>query len=89
MIDSDPVKRAATLADRGLDMADAGRVFDGPTLTVVDDRADEGEQRFITIGRLNGRMVVIVRTPRDRTRRNMSMRTANDRERHLYGPDVD
>jgi uncharacterized DUF497 family protein len=70
-------------------MADAGRVFDGPTLTVVDDRADHGEQRFITTGRPNGRMVVIVWPSSDRTRRIMSMRKANDRERQLHGPDLD
>ncbi len=33
----DPVKRAATLETRGLDIAKAGEVFDEPTLTVEDD----------------------------------------------------
>ena len=85
----DPDKRAATLIHRGLDMAEAGQVFDGRSLTVPDDRKDYGEPRFITIGHLKGRMVVIVWTQRDRTRRIISMRKANDRERHLYGPDLD
>ena len=56
-ISFDPVKRAETLAKRGLDMADAGLVFAGPTLTVVDDRKEYGEQRLVTVGRLRGRMV--------------------------------
>ena len=37
----DPAKRQMTLERRGLDMADASEVFDGPTLTVPSDRDDE------------------------------------------------
>ena len=39
----DATKRAATLESRGLDMARAGEVFAGATLTVEDDRRDYGE----------------------------------------------
>ncbi len=81
----DPAKRDAVLAARGLDMARAGEVFDGPTLSVEDDRRDYGETRFITIGRLDGRMVVMVWTERDGARRVISLRKANDRERQAYG----
>ncbi|MFT3987126.1 hypothetical protein [Aestuariivirga sp.] len=38
----DPVKRAATLEHRGLDMADAAMIFAGNTLTTQDDRQDGG-----------------------------------------------
>lgn len=85
-IEFDPAKRAATLEVRGLDLAHAGTVFAGSTLTVKDDRRDYGEDRFITIGFLNGRMVVLVWTPRDGAHRIISMRKANDRERKLYSP---
>ena len=84
-VEFDPAKRAATLDKRGLDMARAGEVFAGPTLTVEDDRRNYGEARFITIGFLDGAMVVLVWTPRNRTCRIISMRRANDRERTLYG----
>ena len=67
-------------------MARAGEVFAGATLTVEDDRRDYGEDRFITIGFLDGAMVVLVWTPRDGARRIISMRKANERERALYGP---
>lgn len=89
LIEFDPEKRAVTLAHRGLDMADAGKVFDGPTLTVPDDRKDYGEPRFISVGTLHSRMVVIVWTPRGTARRIISMRKANEREQDLYGPDLD
>ena len=82
----DPAKREAVLAARGLDMARAGDVLSGDTLTVEDDRRDYGEQRFITIGFLDAAMVVLVWTPREGTHRIISMRKANEREQALYGP---
>ena len=85
----DPAKREMTLAERGLDMARAGEVLAGTTLTAEDDRKDYGEQRFITIGHLDGRMVVLVWTPRENGYRIISMRKANDREKALYGPRLD
>lgn len=85
-IEYDPAKRSATLQGRGLDMARAGEVFDGATLTVEDDRRDYGEDRFITIGFLDDAMVVLVWTPRDGSQRVISMRRANERERRLYTP---
>ena len=45
-------------------MARAEEVLAGTTLTVEDDRRDYGEDRFITIGFLDGAMVVLVWTPR-------------------------
>ncbi len=39
-------------------MARAAEIFAGATLTIADDRKDYGEPRFMTIGRLDGRMVV-------------------------------
>ena len=81
----DPVKRRETLTRRGLDMARAAEVFEGRTLTVQDDRRDYGEERFITIGFLDERMVVVVWTARNGTRRVISMRKANEREQAHYG----
>ena len=82
----DPEKRETTLAMRGLDMADAGDVFDGPHLTVDDDRRDYGETRKLTIGFMRNRMVVLAWTPRGNARRIISMRKANAREQKAYGP---
>jgi len=87
----DPAKRAATLAERGLDFADAGAVFEGRHATGRDDRRDYGEERRITAGFLAGRLVVVVWTERDGTRRIISMRYAHEREaerwrRHIAGP---
>ncbi len=50
----------------------------------VDDRFDYGETRYITIGLLRGRMVVLVWTPRGAARHIISMRKANDREQARF-----
>ena len=83
-VEFDQAKRAVTLAERGLDFADAINVFEGRSITFEDERRAYGESRFITIGELGERMVVIVWTPRGDSRRIISMRRANDREQALY-----
>ncbi len=83
-IEFDPAKRQLTLEHRGLDMAQAGEIFEHTTLTIADDRKDYGEPRYITIGWLTGRMIVLVWTPRGAGRRIISLRKANDREQALY-----
>lgn len=76
----DPAKRDKTLAERGLDFADAGLVFAGVTATIQDMRRDYGEDRYITIGRLRNRRVVLVWTGRGATRRIIPMRYAHASE---------
>lgn len=88
-IEFDPSKRNITLANRGLDFADAALVFAGATETVDLDPAEFGEQRHFTVGRLHGRMVVVVWTQRGDARRIISMRKANDREQRAFGPHLD
>ena len=85
-VEFDAAKRAGTLEQRGLDMARAGEVLDGASLTIEDDRMDYGEPRYITIGFLDERMLVLVWTPRGDVHRIISMRKANDREKTIYEP---
>ncbi len=80
----DPAKRAATLERRGLDFADADKVFAGLTYEFVDDRKDYGEVRITTIGLLGERMVIVIWTARGQDRHIISMRKANDREYNRY-----
>ena len=79
-ISYDPAKRAKTLAERGLDFADAPRVFADQIYTGEDDRFDYGEVRRITYGYLDDRAVVVVWMERDGVRRIISMRHAHDEE---------
>jgi uncharacterized DUF497 family protein len=80
----DIAKRDITLLKRGLDLADAGLMFAGRHLTSEDCRQDYWETRYITVGMLSERMVVLVWTPRGADRRIISMRKANEREQNLY-----
>jgi uncharacterized protein len=86
LIEFDNAKRDLTLSNRDLDMARANEIFGGQTITVEDTRNNYGEARFITIGFLDLRMVIIVWTQRENTRRIISLRKANDRERDYYTP---
>ncbi len=79
-------KRDKTLEERGLDFADAKEVFAGRTFDQADDREDYGEERTITVGHLQDRMVIVVWTPRGKARRVISMRKANDREQARFAP---
>ncbi len=80
----DPNKRNASLAERGIDFADAGIVFAGRTYTDEDRRFDYPERRFQTVGFLAGRMVMVVWTPNGAARHVISMRKCNDREKEKY-----
>lgn len=88
-IEFDPEKRERTLAERGLDFSRAGEVFAGRHFTASDDREDYSEPRYITVGKLDRRMVVMVWTPRGEARRIISMRKANEREQTRYAHRVD
>ena len=76
----DPAKRAKTLAERGLDFADAAQIFTWLHATLEDVRRDYGEKRFISAGLLDGRLVILVWTPRGAARRIISMRHAHAEE---------
>jgi hypothetical protein len=80
----DPAKYAWTLENRGLDFNDAKQVFAGTKFTFEDTRQDYGERRFVTVGYLNGRRVIVGWTPRFKDGAPVwhvfSMRRANERE---------
>ena len=82
----DPVKRARTLSERGLDFADAPLIFAGVTVEIEDTRKNYGEKRVICYGLLAGRVVVVGYTPRGADRHVFSMRKANEREKARIAP---
>jgi uncharacterized DUF497 family protein len=83
-IDYDPAKRASNLKKHGLDFEDCPQVFAGPIVEGPDERRDYGEPRVVTLGLLNERVVIVVWTPRNGTRRIFSMRKANDGEKARF-----
>jgi uncharacterized protein len=89
MLEWDEEKRLKTMRERSLDFAYCVEVFARPHVTVCDERQDYGELRFISIGMVARRIVVIVWTKRGIKRRIISMRKANEREKTLYKPRLD
>ena len=83
-IEYDSPKRLRNLELRGLDFVDSAQVLQGPALTYQDARFDYGEVRWITIGLLRNRMIVVTWTQRGEAYRIISMRKANDKEQKSY-----
>jgi uncharacterized DUF497 family protein len=76
----DEVKRKRNLKDHGLDFVDAEAVFAGPTFTFEDDRFRYPEQRFVTLGLLQGLPVSIAHTETAERIHIISFRKATRRE---------
>ena len=62
MYEWDETKSQENLSKHGLSFDDAETVFSGPCVTFEDTRFDYGAPRFITLGRLEGH-VVVAHTP--------------------------
>ena len=78
----DEQKNAANIHKHGFDFTDAWEIFESPMLTAPDTREDYGEERWIGIGFLQGRIVVIVFAERsDNIIRVISLRKALKHER--------
>lgn len=53
-------------------------------LVAPDDRNDYGEERFVSIGPINGRLHILIFTRREAAVRVISLRKANQREVKQY-----
>ncbi len=84
----DEVKRQTNLAKHGIDFADLAPLFDGPTVTTLDDRFDYGEERFVTFGLLNGIALAVVHTETDQVIRLISVRKATKNEEKSYFKEI-
>ena len=62
----DHTKNQVNIIKHGLDFADAHKVFEHPLLVNLDEREDYEEERWIGIGLMDTRIVVIVFTERRR-----------------------
>ena len=60
----DETKRRKIIAERDVDILHAAGIFEGEFLTNVDDRADYGEKRLISLGMVDDECFVVVHTKR-------------------------
>lgn len=81
----DEYKNQRNIEKHGFDFADAFHLFELPMVIDLDNREDYGEDRYIGIGLLSGRVVVVVYTePDEKTVRIISLRKALSYERRRY-----
>ncbi len=80
----DERKRAANVRKHGLDFADAPELFRGAMLVAPDDRREYGEDRWLGIGLVRGRAVVVAFAERGGALRIISMRKALTHEREQF-----
>ena len=82
----DERKNRENIRKHGLDFEDAREMFDHPMLVRADTREDYGEERWIGIGVIHGRVAIVVFTERDDEGiiRIISLRKATRNEREDY-----
>ncbi len=81
----DEQKNQDNIRKHGFSFANAWEIFYAPMLVDLDDRMEYGEDRFIALGMLRFRIVVVVYTePDDETIHIISLRKALKYERHIY-----
>ena len=80
----DETKRQIIIRKHALDFLGIEKVFAGQTITVLDERIDYGESRFVPVGLLQGRVVVIAHTETDEVIRIISVRKATKYEEISY-----
>jgi hypothetical protein len=80
----DPAKRRSNKRKHNIDLAECEAVFDAPMLTREDASQVYDEQRLISLGWLQGRVVVLVWTDREDGPRLISCREATAYEQEAY-----
>lgn len=85
MFEWDDAKAASNESKHFVSFPFAVRAFeDENRLTVMDERSDYGEVRYITLARIEKRVYVLVYTLRNSVIRLISARKANSREEKRY-----
>ena len=89
MFEWDEAKNRANIAKHGVDFDVAKRIFDGEVLTRIDARKAYGEVRQVSIGKVDGMMVLaVVHTDRNGGIRIISARFADRDERKSYEKEI-
>ena len=83
-VEYDPAKNARNINERKISFNQVADLDRNSILIRLDDRYDYGEQRWIALGLLAGRLHVLVFTETVTGIRVISFRKANARERKAY-----
>ena len=80
----DEAKRQSNIKRHGFDFLAVEGIFATDVFTILDNRFDYGEIRFLTLGILNGTVVAIAHTETDEVTRIISVRKARKIEEEIY-----
>ncbi len=80
----DEAQRSSNIRKHGIDFVDALPLFEGFTLTIEDTRFPYDEQRYIPVGLVQGRAIVVAHTERGERIRIISARKATKHEEIAY-----
>jgi uncharacterized DUF497 family protein len=84
----DEDKRLSNLEKHGFDFVGIEILFEGETVTILDDRFDYGEKRFITFGLLDGRVICVAHAETETVIRIISIRKATKNEEINYFKEI-
>jgi uncharacterized DUF497 family protein len=84
----DEAKRQSNLKRHGIDFVEVEGIFAGDVFTILDDRFDYGEIRFLTLGMRSGRVVAVAHTQTDEVTRVISVRKASRNEEEIYYKEI-
>ncbi|WP_020180654.1 BrnT family toxin [Methylopila sp. M107] len=77
-------KREKNLRDHKVDFIDAALIFENQHFSKIDDREDYGEERWVSLGMVDGQVYVVVHTERDGVTRIISAWKGSTNERESY-----
>ena len=84
-VEWDETKNQTNIRKHGIGFATAQRIFEGTVATSPDHRRDYGEDRHISIGRVEAEaLIVVTHTERRGRIRLISARPASRKERRVY-----
>ena len=84
MVTYDEAKREENIRKHGLDFIGAEAIFNGPVVSMEDDRQTYGEQRINMLGFLDGQIVCMTYTERGDALRVISLRKATRHEAQYF-----
>ena len=84
IFDWDENKRLINLQVHGIDFTDVWRVFENETYTILDDRFEYEEIRYLSVGLLFGDIVAVSHTETAEINRIISVRRAEKYEQEKY-----